>query len=146
MLEFKSNKMAGTSRCKVVREHYSLEEQNDKNIVFDEAVAKKEAISAGLLYKEQLRLKRKPYGSTERDLMRKSLAAFLSKRYLEIEYPNKRTRQLHFEDALRETFRYLDDESRQLDTCYPTILDIFGVRVKDIDPDRIYINRKAGIV
>ena len=145
-MKIKSNKMARTSRCKVVREHYKLEDNSAKNTAFDEVVAKKEAIREGLKYKESLRIKGQPYGSKERELLQKSLQVFLAKRYNGIEFSNKLTRNLKYQDAVKQTFRYLNDEDRQLDECYPMTLEIDGVTVEDISPDRIYINRKAGIV
>ena len=68
-MEFKSKKMKGTTRCNVVREHYKLQEERSKDAVFDEVVAKKEAIKEGLRYKAKLRNEKKPYTSKEKELL-----------------------------------------------------------------------------
>ena len=147
MMEIKSNRMKGTARCQVVRIHDKLQEERSKDEVFAEVVAKKEAIREGLRYKAQLRNEGKPYGTNEQTVLKREvLGPFLMKAYMDIDYPNNYTRNLHFNSAQQETFRYVNSENRIVFEAYPMDKEIFGVMVKSINPDYVVIDKKNKIV
>ena len=142
-MKFKASKLSHVARCNIGRKHEALVSEDAKTQIYDEVGIKKNAVRKGLEYKNHLIRERKPYTSKEREYLKNCIGRLIFTEYENLEFPNKKTREMRARDAWKEVFRYVNDESNYCYFVPKRDLIIFGHEITDIAPDMVVVNKKT---